>query len=303
MLDNDVIDDRELSFRSLGLLTYILSRPDDWRIDSVALARTHQEGRDAVRASLTELEDAGYVIRRRVRSGSHWITETTVYDRPHDRSLNQADCSGDGFPGVGNPGVGNPGAVTSTETKDYDQVVPLRGTGTTSGRPATPKRAWAGRQPDEDDAAESPGFGADNTAQPSSPARPPRNAGRTPALPARVDRSALSAAAEAADTPYRCALRFKELGIKDKKIAPANLKEFAATFKQWYAEGLELDVLKTMVDIFAAKPESYMTGRQEIPWRAFINAREKLRADATKVSEARDPSRKFGTAYARAAAR
>ena len=81
--DENVMEDSRLSFRALGILVYILSKPDDWSVRSAQLAPTHSEGRDAVRAALSELEKAGYIVRSRQQDArGYWSQTSIVYDRP-----------------------------------------------------------------------------------------------------------------------------------------------------------------------------------------------------------------------------
>lgn len=71
-----VLQDTRLSYRAAGVLGDLLSRPDDWRTNATALARERPEGRDAVETALRELEQFGYLVRRRVqyRSGQWgWV--------------------------------------------------------------------------------------------------------------------------------------------------------------------------------------------------------------------------------------
>lgn len=124
---NEVLRDKRLSFRALGVLVEILSRPDNWRTDSVALARGRKEGRDSVRSALREMETHGYLVRRRVQGErGRWRTESTVYDEPQESV--SAGATEDGSPVVGGPVVGQPdsgepavggsGPIRTTET-DY----------------------------------------------------------------------------------------------------------------------------------------------------------------------------------------
>lgn len=110
ILNRRLIDDDHLSYRALGLLTFILDKPDDWRIDSCDLARGEgREGRDAVRTALRELEEAGYLRRKRIRRpDGTFDMESTVYDSPVDR---EADA---GEPATGNPPSGSPATNPST---------------------------------------------------------------------------------------------------------------------------------------------------------------------------------------------
>lgn len=128
VLDNASIEDIRLSFRALGVLTYLLSRPDGWQTDSTRLAATRKEGRDATRTALRELEAAGYLSRSRVQDPAtgRWTTTAQVVDNP-------GSLPGDGFPGVGHPAVGLPGGTRNHPQKVRKERIK---SGTSSGRSA-----------------------------------------------------------------------------------------------------------------------------------------------------------------------
>lgn len=85
MIRNAVARDENLSFRARGVLVAILSRPDDWSISAENLAREGQESVKMIYRVLKELENAGYVRRRRVRNAQGQLrTETLVYDEPQE---------------------------------------------------------------------------------------------------------------------------------------------------------------------------------------------------------------------------
>ena len=70
VMSNYHLRDVTLSNRACGLLSRILSLPDDWNFSASGLASLSRDGRDAVMSELKELEKAGYLKRRTVRDGS-----------------------------------------------------------------------------------------------------------------------------------------------------------------------------------------------------------------------------------------
>lgn len=115
ILDNAALNDERLSFRARGVLAYILSKPADWRTTSACLARVAKEGRDAIRAALNELKDAGYVVYEKIRDAAtgRIATICTVYEVPvegaNSPEVVRIAAPGPGKPAPGEPNTGNPG--------------------------------------------------------------------------------------------------------------------------------------------------------------------------------------------------
>lgn len=81
---NETIEDPRLSFKALGLLVYILSKPDHWRVSREHLASTHTDGQSAVGSALQELRAAGYLVVEKIRGddGRMSGTRSVIYDTP-----------------------------------------------------------------------------------------------------------------------------------------------------------------------------------------------------------------------------
>ena len=83
IMSNAHLRDGRLSLKAKGLLSYMLSLPDDWRFSTRGLIANCREGADAVRKALCELEAAGYLQRTRIRSenGSFAEGEWSIYEK------------------------------------------------------------------------------------------------------------------------------------------------------------------------------------------------------------------------------
>jgi hypothetical protein len=129
-----IFADARLSYRAIGVLCYLLSKPNNWETRVSDLVKRHREGREAVQASLKELEDAGYMRRARVReAGKFTGWETTVYESPVLHGTSPTDgFPSDGKPSDGFPTDGNPTA-RETEGRETDGsetlVIPSSSTG------------------------------------------------------------------------------------------------------------------------------------------------------------------------------
>jgi len=82
-VDNQVINDTRLGLKAMGLLVYMLSRPNDWRFYQNQLRETWGEGRDSMRTIMRTLTDCGYVRRFSINDEKgHLRTVTIVSELP-----------------------------------------------------------------------------------------------------------------------------------------------------------------------------------------------------------------------------
>ena len=84
MVAKACVQDDRLSWQATGMLSYILSLPDDWQIYVNELCRHKSNGIVATRTILNELIHAGYVTRRQDRdeTGRYRRYEYVVHERP-----------------------------------------------------------------------------------------------------------------------------------------------------------------------------------------------------------------------------
>ena len=87
VMSNYHLRDTTISLKSRGLLSMMLSLPDEWNYTTRGLAKICKEGVDAIGGALRELEKAGYIVRRVVRNerGRICDMEYTIYEQPHPR--------------------------------------------------------------------------------------------------------------------------------------------------------------------------------------------------------------------------
>ena len=87
-MSNYHLRDPDLSNKARGLLSTMLSLPDNWDYTTRGLAKICKDGVDGITAQLKELEQYGYLIRNRIRDTSGRIVdmEYIIYERPHPAS-------------------------------------------------------------------------------------------------------------------------------------------------------------------------------------------------------------------------
>ena len=84
VMSNHHLRNGKLSLKAKGLLSMMLSLPEDWNYTTRGLAAICKEGVDSVCATVRELEARGIVIRRRIRdkNGQMRGMEYTVLEQP-----------------------------------------------------------------------------------------------------------------------------------------------------------------------------------------------------------------------------
>lgn len=84
VMSNCHLKDTSLSLKAKGLLSMMLSLPNEWNYNTRGLAAICKEGVDAIGSAIRELEGRGYIVRRQLRGADGRITDTeyTIYEQP-----------------------------------------------------------------------------------------------------------------------------------------------------------------------------------------------------------------------------
>lgn len=108
-LSNAVITDPRISFKAKGILAYLLSKPDDWKVYQSDIVKQSTDGEFSVRKGVDELIAAGYIVRRSIRDEKGRISEW---------EYSVSECPDCGFPHVDNPVVENRTLLSTDVTKN-----------------------------------------------------------------------------------------------------------------------------------------------------------------------------------------
>ena len=128
VMSNHHLRDKSLSLKAKGLLSLMLSLPEEWDYTTKGLARICKDGVDSICAGVRELEEHGYVIRQRVRNpnGQLGAIEYTILEQPRPpepekpkRENPVLDNPEQAYPVLEEPEQGNPAQLnTKGSSKD-----------------------------------------------------------------------------------------------------------------------------------------------------------------------------------------
>ena len=85
VMSNHHLCNHALPLKAKGLLSQMLSLPENWDYTLQGLAQINKESIDAIREAVRELERAGYIKRSRERDERGCLRGTvyTIYEQPH----------------------------------------------------------------------------------------------------------------------------------------------------------------------------------------------------------------------------
>ena len=102
VMSNHHLRNKELSLKAKGLLSQMLSLPEDWDYTLAGLSLINREKIDAIRQAVRELERAGYIVRSRERDAKGCLrgAEYVIYEQPQPPTSD--------LPTLENPTLDNP---------------------------------------------------------------------------------------------------------------------------------------------------------------------------------------------------
>lgn len=112
VMSNHHLRDRNLSYKAKGLLSFMLSLPDDWDYSLTGLCSISKESRDGIRSILKELQEHHYVEIEKVRGDKGYFEYNyLIYEVPHFISLENEQSN----PDMENPHMDTPNVETTTQ--------------------------------------------------------------------------------------------------------------------------------------------------------------------------------------------
>ena len=139
VVSNKVYDKNQLSWQAMGLLGYLLTKPDNWQVMVAELVNVTKDtkkptGREGVYNIINELKEKGFISVRKNSDGS---TDYTVYDEPIQQP-NQGKPN-QGKPNQGKPNQGKPNQAEPNQAEptlvntEYKQVLNINKDGEEEG--------------------------------------------------------------------------------------------------------------------------------------------------------------------------
>lgn len=96
VLDNTFIRDVTLSWKAKGVMTYLLSLPDDWSVNFSEVLKHSADGETALKSIIKELKEHGYLISKRLQSADGKFAGFTyeIVENPQSNNHQEEKPSG-----------------------------------------------------------------------------------------------------------------------------------------------------------------------------------------------------------------
>ena len=149
VMANHHLRNTKLSLKAKGLLSLMLSLPEDWDYTTKGLAKICKDGVDSICSTVNELEEHGYVIRERIRNAKGQLTDIqyTILEQPKPPQPGQGkpkqenpvlDSPVLGTPKQEEPEQGNPAQLNTKKSSNQGLNTDLSNTEVSNPIQSTP---------------------------------------------------------------------------------------------------------------------------------------------------------------------
>ncbi len=129
VMSNHHLRNKELTLKAKGLLSQMLSLPEDWDYTLAGLSHINREKIDAIREAVKELEKAGYIVRSRERDEKGRLrgADYVIYEQPQPKEP-EAATSSEQPPTSDLPTLGNPTQLNKDISSKEQSITDLSST-------------------------------------------------------------------------------------------------------------------------------------------------------------------------------
>lgn len=127
VIQNSALRDKRLSLKTKGLFCIMISLPEDWTFSISGLASFVGVGKDAIRVSLRELQDAGYLLREQAHDDGGKFASTVYVLQENAPPLSENPTTVAPWlekPTTVKPSLENPTTVTYLDKQNKDLTKP-----------------------------------------------------------------------------------------------------------------------------------------------------------------------------------
>ena len=119
---NELLNDWCISLKSKGMYAFIQSKPENWDFSAEKISRLLKEGLPSVKSALKELEENGYLARRRYQnSKGFWDVEYILYENPRVENPMVENLIA-GNPTEENPTIGKPSNINKQDFNNKESI-------------------------------------------------------------------------------------------------------------------------------------------------------------------------------------
>lgn len=116
VMSNYHLRDKSLSLKAKGLLSFMLSLPEDWDYSLAGLCSICKEGKDAIRSTLKELKENNYLIIEKNKNDKGLFEYTyIIYEEPQTIEKNKENHPDTENPYLDDPNLDNPTQINTNK--------------------------------------------------------------------------------------------------------------------------------------------------------------------------------------------